>query len=70
MCDLLAYEYGLTPDRILKLTRRQISDLLDGLASRKSGYPDENSAVTIESNPTLDEKIKRMNEKRFGSNGG
>lgn len=63
---MLAFEYGITPVDVLKLTRREISDLLDGLASRKSGYPDAKAEVTIESSSELDEKIKALNTKRFG----
>jgi hypothetical protein len=62
---LLAFEYGLTPDKAIKLTRREISELLDGMASRKMGYPESEEAVTLETNPLVDEKIKRLNGERF-----
>ena len=66
---MLAFEYGITPVDVGKLTRREISDLLDGLASRKNGYPEKQAAVTIETNPSIDKKIEDLYKKRFVKNG-
>jgi hypothetical protein len=62
---LLAFEYGLTPDKAIKLTRREISQLLEGMGARKNGYPETEESTIIEENPLVDDKIKRLNERRF-----
>lgn len=70
MLDLLGSEYGLTPYETRKLTRREISSLIDGMVSRKSGYNSGNDRVNIEPTEEILKKIERQNKKLFGGVNG
>jgi len=66
----LGSEYGMKPDDVRKLTRREIVALIDGLVSRKSGYQNSEETVNIEPTDEVMQKIERLNKRRFGEKNG
>ena len=63
-------EYGMKPEDVRKLTRREIVALIDGLVSRKSGYQNSVEEVNIEPTDEVMQKIERLNKRRFGEKNG
>jgi len=58
-------EYSMSLEEIRKCTRRELSDLLDAMVSRKKGYPESEDAVTIEASDEIKAKIAKARAKRF-----
>lgn len=48
------------------MTRRDLSNLIDAMVSRKQGYKEEEKEVKIEQSDEVEQKVKRSLEKRFG----
>jgi len=63
-------EYGLGPSEVRNLTRREISSMIDGLVSRKSGYQNSEEEVSIEPTDEIMAKIEKLNKRRFGERNG
>lgn len=55
-------------DEIRKCTRRELSDLLEAMVSRKKGYPEEEQVAKIEATDDVKAKIAKAHAKRFKGN--
>lgn len=53
-------------DEIRKCTRRELSDLIDAMVSRKQGYQDAEEPAKIEATDEVKRKIAEARKKRFG----
>ena len=53
-------------DDIRLLTRRDISELIDAMVSRKSNYKREDKSVTVEESGDVLDKILKAEKRRFG----
>lgn len=53
-------------DEIRKFTRRELSDLIEAMVSRKKGYQADESEVKIESTDEIKRKIEDARKKKFG----
>jgi len=53
-------------DEIRKYTRRELSDLIEAMVSRKKGYQQDESEVKIESTGEIKRKIEDARKKKFG----
>ena len=49
-----------------KLTRREISQLIDAMVSRKQNYPDNAANVNLEQTDEIKARIRKALGKRFG----
>jgi len=65
LVDLFKFEYGMSIQEMRSLTRRELSDLLDAMVSRKKGYPEEEVPVKIEATDEIKAKIAKARGKRF-----
>jgi hypothetical protein len=59
-------EYGFTLDVIKKMTRRELSQLIDALVDRKQGYKNKEDKVIIKPTDEVLSKIDQAHKKRFG----
>lgn len=55
----------MLPEDVRKLTRREISDLIDAMGSRKNGYKDQDGSDNVKVSDEMAEKIKKVAKKRF-----
>lgn len=63
--DILKSEYGMSLQEIRGCTRREISDLLEAMVSRKKGYPEDEAVANIEATDEIKAKIAKARGKRF-----
>lgn len=63
--DLLKFEYGMSLQEIRGCTRREISELLDAMVSRKKGWPVEEAVAKMETTEEIKAKIAKARGKRF-----
>jgi hypothetical protein len=63
--DILKSEYGMSLQEIRGCTRREISDLLEAMVSRKQGYPEDEAVVKLESTDEIKAKIAKARGRRF-----
>ena len=70
--DLLKSEYGMSLEEIRKCTRRELSDLIEAMVSRKQGYQETSETVKIEQTDEIRDKILNAGKNRLRSkvNGG
>ncbi len=69
--DLLKSEYGMSLQEIRQCTRREVSELLDAMVSRKKGWPEEAVVDKMEATDEIKSRIAKARSKRFqGVNDG
>jgi hypothetical protein len=70
--DLLKFEYGMSMEEIRKFTRRELSELIEAMVSRKQGYQETSETGKIEQTDEIRDKIlkARKNRLRTKVNGG
>lgn len=69
--DLLKSEYGMSLQEIRGCTRREISELLEAMVSRKKGWPEEQAVDSMKATDDIKARIAKARSKRFqGVNDG
>jgi len=63
--DILKVEYGMALEEIRQCTRRELSDLLDAMVSRKKGYPEDEQVAKIEATDEVKAKIAKAHARKF-----
>jgi hypothetical protein len=66
--DILKVEYSMSLEEIRKCTRKELSELLDAMVSRKRGYPEDETTVKIDTSDEIKAKIAKAHERRFKGN--
>jgi len=56
----------MIPKDVRKMTRREISAMIDAMVSRKLGYNQVEESATVEVSPKFEEAVERARRQRFG----